>query len=165
MSANTLTVIVGIVGIVASYFLYLIGARKARAENGLLRQEMADTRSVLANYVHARSKEAEEKPETHPARSVTGALSDAAIEELLRASLGALVNERGDVDVTRLMREVVGVVGPSHISDALATLRRLRDQGVVSWDGADDDPSAVRTLHVRVAQSSDGAGVSSIGTG
>jgi hypothetical protein len=165
MNANTLTVIVGIAGIVASYLLYLVGARKARTENGRLHQEIADTRSVLASYVFARSNSSDKKAVTSPASSATDLLPDTAIEELLRASLGALVNERGDVDVTRLMREVAAVVGPSHIADALATIRRMRDQGVVWWDGGGDDLSGVRTLHVRVVRSAGDEDISNIGTG
>lgn len=165
MNANTLTVIVGVAGIVASYFLYMLGVRKAKVENDLLRQEIADTRSVLSEYVYARSKNSGKDAVTQAAGPATEVVSDIAIEELIRASLGALVNERGEVDVTRLMREVAAVVRPSDIRDAQATLRRLRDQGVVWWDGGDDDLSGVRTLHVRVVQRSDDGDPSSVGMG
>lgn len=74
---------------------------------------------------------------------------NAAIEELVRASLGALVNERGEVDMSRLMQEVSLAAGSQGMSAAFEALRRLRSRGVVDWDGSDESLPQVGTLHVQ----------------
>lgn len=161
INANLLTVMVGIAGILASYLLYLLGIRKAKAENDGLHSDIAAAREALQNLVRVRSKDSGRGGAATVASSATEPLSEAAAEELLRASLGALVNERGDVDMTRLRREIAAVVGPSHLTDVLSGLERLRAQGIIWWDGT-DDLTRVRLLHVRPAQRPDGADLPSI---
>ena len=180
MSANLLTLIVGIVGVLASYFFFWLGGRTTKGQNSELHNEIADLKSAISkseaetaevrsvnrhileriddgsivsrNVVRPRRPDDNLELQTSSRNSL---LSDVAVEELIRASLGALINERGDVDVARLRREVAAAVGPSYIASAMDVLRRMRDQGVVSWDG-DDDLSQVRTLHLMVPHATGG---------
>jgi hypothetical protein len=162
MGANTLTVVVGGVGVLCSaifpYYFYWLGGRKAKAQNSELRslisllvqQRISDRSPASSGAVQLDAPRSGVAPPSDAlADSV---LSDAALEELVRASLGALLNERGEVEMTRLLGEVGAVLGPSHMSDALSALRRLRAKGVVSWDDGDDDMSRVRTVRVVVVQ-------------
>lgn len=165
MSANILTLMVGIAGILAGYYFYFLGTRKAKAENARLHRDIAETNKVLSNLLRVRSEYSNGGVVTPSTASTNAPISDVAVEELLRAFLGALVNERGDVDKTRLMREVGAVLGPGRITGAVDVLRRLRDQGVVSWDENGDDLSRVRTLHVRVVQAPEDNDLSSVDKG
>ncbi len=166
MNENALTLTVGVAGILAAWWFpwwfYRSGLRKARAENASLHKEIAGAREVLQNFMQVRSRDAGRDVVESSASAASAPLSDAAVEELLRASLGALVNERGNVDMVRLKREVAAVVGASHLTDALAILRRLRDQGVVWWDNDADNLAQVPVLHVKVLRSTDDENLSRI---
>lgn len=163
MSANSLTVIVGVLGIavsaVLSYVFFWLGGRKSSAQNSELRslisilveRRIAD--QSRPSLDHAQSETTDQSHQLVVSRGSSDALlSDVALEELLRASLAALVDERGEVQMTRLLREVSAAVGSHHISDALNLLRRLRDQAVVSWEGSDDDLTKVSTVHVMLVE-------------
>lgn len=169
MSGNTATVVAGLAGIlvsiICSYVFYWLGGRDSHRQNSELMQEVAELRTLLSSFVqgiadrlpaaHALIKTAGGDKGVDPSvANLPKEATDIAMEELIRASLGALLNERGEVDMTRLLREVGGAVGPRHMAEAVAVLRRLRDQGVVSWGDA-EDLSQVRTVRVHIIQRPD----------
>lgn len=163
LSGNAAPLTLGVAGIVVSiacsWIFYCLGGRIARRQNVTLLKEINDLRRLLADYVHSMSERlgpADGEPGEQEASS-TGSAADAmshaepnaAVEELVRASLGALVNERGEVDMSRLMREVSLAIGPNGLSAAYDSLRLLRARGVVEWDASDESLSDVRTIHVQ----------------
>ena len=58
-----------------------------------------------------------------------------AIDLLVRASLGALLDERGEVDVMRLLDEVCTALGAPDPAVAISALCRLRADGAIDWEG------------------------------
>jgi hypothetical protein len=170
LSSNTATVIAGIAGILGSvacsYIFYWLGGRSSRRQNADLVGQIEGLRRLLANFVQGIS----ERPSKNDVRriaelthgdataaaTITKSLdtltSAAAVEELVRASLGALVNEKGEVDMSRVLREASHAVGPRRMPEVVRVLSRLRAQGVVSWDGGEPDPSQEQVIRVRPVQ-------------
>jgi len=60
----------------------------------------------------------------------------AATDMLVRASLGALLNEHGEVSVPRLLQELARDL-PDAEPSVLSSLEELKKSGRVSWDGDD----------------------------
>lgn len=175
-----------IIGIVASAiaaaFFYWLGAREARRQNAALRLQLADLseqgnvlKGMLAGTVQSFVQSATSANSSidapsvgaHPRRnqpatpqSATPDGETAAVDELVRGWLGALVNERGDVEVGRLLREVSRSLGAEHLTEVIDALGRLDRRGVIGWDG-DADVTRVQTVrlgsadaHHRLASSS-----------
>lgn len=94
-------------------------------------------------------------PMSGPAQRLPGAAGDAdagvspsALELLVRASLGTLLNERGEVQLSRLFQEVGEALGAPQYKETEQILRQLRAAGAIDWDGPDDlsGVQAVRVL-------------------
>jgi hypothetical protein len=165
LSGNAAPLTIGVAGIVVSvlcsWVFYWLGGRLMRRENGAFLKEINELRKLLADYVQSMSQRLDPtnlaqtgRAELLPTGAETGGAMkrsepNAAVEELVRASLGALVNERGEVDMSRLMREVSLATGTQDPSAAFEVLRRLRSGGVVEWDASDEFLPHVRTLHVQ----------------
>jgi hypothetical protein len=165
LSGNDLPITIGVAGIVVSivcsWVFYWLGGRITRRQNESLLKEINDVRKLLAGYVqsmserlgltsHVQEKAAERSSAGIQTADAPGdAEPNAAVDELVRASLGALVNARGEVDMSRLMRELSFAMGQQGLAAALRVLQRLRSGGVVEWDGSDESLPLVRTLHVQ----------------
>jgi hypothetical protein len=153
MSSNLLTILVGAIGVLAAvlctYIAYKVGARRAaeqkaelvcetnRQKSELVR-EFQDVSSVFSTLVAA--IEAGESPgggEPAPARRA---------ELVVRASLGTLLDERGEVRLQRLFDVVANAAGTPSRAETIRVLQRLRDHGLVDWHGAGDlrDADVVR---------------------
>ena len=81
------------------------------------------------------------------ALSLKSATSESALDVLIRASIGTLLNEHGEVSMPRLLREVAHRLpdaGPSAIS---SSLEELRQSGKVSWLGDDVMKAGVIRVH------------------
>jgi len=154
MSGNTLTIASAaagiVVGFLTSWWFTRTSKRASEAEQARLLKEISTLRSLLAGVAESVSKAAVPDVE-HALQSVRlpGGVADAvatslksaasasALDVLVRASIGGLLNEHGEVSVPRLLEAVAHDfpdASPSAISFSLDTLRRA---GKVSWLGDD----------------------------
>jgi hypothetical protein len=163
--AGAAPVTLGIAGIVVSvvcaWLFYWLGGRVGRRQNSALLKEISELRKLLAEYVQSMSErldttsllyEGHIEPSSEslePADTIGRSEPNVAIEELVRASLGALVNEKGEVEMSRLMREVSLAMGSQDPSVAFEVLRRLRPKGVVDWGTSDELLPQASTLYVQ----------------
>lgn len=155
MSANALTIIVGVVGflasVVSSGVFYRRGTRAAENQKAELLLALKQERNLLSRFVRSVAGQtayaALAEPRVQPVvadRSPSSAgaagpeASTSALELLVRASLGALLDERGRVQLARLFQEVGEALGTPHYEDTVQVLRQLRGTGAVDWDGPDD---------------------------
>ena len=69
--------------------------------------------------------------------SPTSAVSPSALDVIVRASLGALLDEHGEVNVPRLLREVTQRLPDASPSMISSSLEELRKAGRLSWPGDD----------------------------
>lgn len=172
MSGNLLTVLVGVVGVVASVICsadaYRRGKRNSMRENEELLHELAAHREgsreekeqlldeisaqrqilseVVARFaeVNGDNSELESRNEIDPAR-------DAAVGVLVRAVLGTLLNARGEVEFPRLLHEVSQAVGRPSFTDIATELIELRAEGVIDWRPAGSPVDQAQVIHVYAA--------------
>jgi hypothetical protein len=168
MSGATAT-LVGILGaILISVIFYWLGTRSARGEKQHLLSEIGELRSLVSNLIQELPERlpseddirkmiagtgASEATVVNVARTLETATADAAVEALVRASLGALLNHRGEVSLPRLMQEVGHAMGKPRYLEVAEVLRRLREDGLVDWDGDNADLSGIQIVRVKSAGS------------
>jgi hypothetical protein len=174
MSSDALTVLVGVIGIATSYLFYRLGVRSSDALVGQLRDRETRSFEEFTRVFERLTKEAAGRPQVEHAtprsqgsRTAQAQVSappetapDLSMDILVKASLGALQDARGNVSLRRLQREVAAVVHRPAMREVTAALRRLRAQGVVDWDGSDDDLGrtgvvAVNSLPATLSSSGD----------
>lgn len=157
MNGDVLTVTVGAAGVVASIICSSLafrrGAQQADSQKAELLLEIQEVRGVLSSF--ARGVARLRTPLPIPGRAVgdrhipqVADPDDDAVDLLVRASLGALLDERGEVRVQRLLDEVSSALGTPDHEVTVAALGRLRDVGSIDWDG-DDDLMGVQVICVR----------------
>jgi len=166
MSGNTLTVastVAGIVvGFLTSWWFSWSSKRHAQAERGILLNRIATLQGILSGVADSIKAKpiitgAEVDQALHPARlpdkvagdvatSLRSAASASTADVFVRASLGALLNEHGEVSVPRLLQEVAHALPEASLSSVLSSLEELRRSGRVSWSG--DDVSKARVIRV-----------------
>lgn len=140
------TTIVGIVAsVVIAYFFYWIGKRTSRAEKLELLDELSALRNLMANVTEQVRTGID--PARHLGR-VSAATEAATTEVIISAALGALVDERGEIAVSRLTREVSRALARPSGRDIEAALLRMREEGAVTWDGPPDSVEGVRRIRV-----------------
>jgi hypothetical protein len=171
MTGNVLTVAVGIAGVAASVVCSVGAFRWGTKQADRQKAELVDetnrqtaelsleidrVRRVLATFVRnvetSRTISRRGRRATRGDRA--GGTSDVdvepagTIELLARASLGALLDARGEVRVQRLLDETAATLGASSQAETIAALQHLREIGVVQWDGRTDltDVQSVRVL-------------------
>jgi hypothetical protein len=164
MSGNLLTVAVGVAGVLASVFCSVAAFRwgaeqadrqKAEVLNETKRQnaELLAELATLLRSLESDVTTTERHTAWLPSRVRRGAgpvsserQRSATTELLVRASLGALLDERGEVRLERLFGEVATALGAPSQARTIVALQRLRESGLVDWDGAPDlsDVSVVR---------------------
>jgi hypothetical protein len=81
--------------------------------------------------------------------SIRSAASASTVDVLVRARLGTLLNERGEVDVPRLLQEVTRALPDASLSSVLSSLEELRGTGRVSWSGDDIRKAGVIRVHAQ----------------
>jgi hypothetical protein len=161
VSGDALNLLLAAAGIISSAVLsvvfYRLGTRAADAQKAELLEELDGLRKMLANVVQrvagrdaapVRAPGATGPPTTGGGVALEGKDPDSAVELLVLASLGALLNERGEVSLPRLLREVGEALRRPSYQQVVAVLRRLRDEGSVDWDGA-TDLAGVEVVRVR----------------
>jgi len=79
--------------------------------------------------------------------SLKSATSEAALDVIILASIGTLLNEHGEVSIPRLLRDLAHRVPGASPSAISATLEELRQAGTVSWRGDDVMKAGVIRVH------------------
>jgi hypothetical protein len=183
VNGDTLTIVVGVAGVVvsvlSSVIAYRRGTQTAAKQQAKLLQTADEQQAELLQATDAQKAEIirvlEQRivilsewgrgvasrtatasvPTSGPAQRLPGAAGDAdagvspsALELLVRASLGTLLNERGEVQLSRLFQEVGEALGAPQYKETEQILRQLRAAGAIDWDGPDDlsGVQAVRVL-------------------
>jgi hypothetical protein len=171
MSGNLLTVLVGVAGLAAAIQCFRLGARQADRQhtellaetarhksdlgqqNVELGREVREVRSILAAFLREGGTQSRGHMHSVSLDRISPVprnqdASGSAVDLLVRASLGALLNERGEVHLQRLLDEVCATLGAASLADTIFVLQRLRSEGVVDWDGA-ADLSDAQVIRVR----------------
>jgi hypothetical protein len=120
------------------------------AEQARLLQEISTLRSLLASVAESAAKsvipdieqtlqsaELPDKVADEVTISLKSATSASALDVLVRASIGTLLNEHGEVSVPRLLREIAHAVPDASPSAISVSLEELGHAGKVSWLGDD----------------------------
>lgn len=166
MSGNTLTIVstaAGIVvGFLTSWWFTRSGRRDAQAEEARLLKEISTLQEKVSTQQGLLSGIAESAPRIEQAlqsarlsdqaasavaTSRKSATSAPALDVLVRASLGALLNEHGEVSVPRLLRAVTRGLPDASSSSIASSLEELRKAGKVSWSGDDVIKAGVVRVH------------------
>lgn len=161
MSSDLLTIAVGVAGVLASVLCsaaaFRWGAQQADRQKTELLLRIHELQSMLSGLVRGIESGATATggpTVPWPSSSYRGshisseAECSPATELLVRASLGALLDERGEVRLQRLLDEVASALGSPSQAGTIFALQRLRETGVVDWDGA-ADLSDVQVVRVR----------------
>lgn len=150
MTGDTLTVVLAVVGIIVGFMTSWWFSRWSNRRSA---KEISTLKSVLSGIIESvktepiitgaevdRALESARFPDK-VADAVVASLrlttSPSKIDVLVRASLGALLNEHGQVSVLRLLKEVTNAFPDASPSSVVASLEELRKTGKISW--SDDD--------------------------
>ena len=165
VSGNTLTIVSTVAGIAFGVVTSWWFTRSSKRDSDAKQESLASRISTLQGVLSEVADSVAKKPITprngselqpvlvagHDANVVKAspqpATSASALDVVVRASLGALLDEHGDVSVPRLLRAVtqrLPDVSPSLIS---SSLERLRSAGKLSWPGDDVMKAGVITIH------------------
>jgi len=141
-----------IVGFLTSWWFTRSSKRHAEAERVILLKEISTLRSLLSGVAESvtkpiisdvsvdqalRSAQLPDRVAEAVVTSLKSASSASTVDVFVRASLGALLNEHGEVSVSRLLREVAHALPDATPSSIVASLEELRRSGRVSWSGDD----------------------------
>ena len=161
MSGNTLAIVLAaagiVVGFLTSWWFTRSTLRDAKATAAKQQEEMARQHEEISTLRGLLSGVAESvaKPITPDiekalqsarlsdqvanavATSLKSATSASTLDVLVRASLGALLNEHGEVSVPQLLRTVARARPDASPSSISSSLEELRTAGKVSWSGDD----------------------------
>jgi hypothetical protein len=157
MSGDVLTVLVGLVGVLvsvgASAGTYRLGKRTSLVENAELLAEISALRGILSSVVQRISSPDSDtgiqghlRPESWLATEPPSADNTANV--VVRAVLGSLVNEKGEVAFHRLLREVSLAMGHPSFAEVAEVLTQLRGEGFADWYPDEPDLAGVETIHV-----------------
>ena len=166
MSGNMLTIVGTVAGIVAGLLTSWLFTRSSRrdgqAEEARLLKEISTLQEKVSTQQGLLSGIAESAPRIERAlqsarssaqaasavaTSLKSAPSAPALDMLVRASLGALLNEHGEVSVPRLLRAVTRGLPDASPSSISSSLEELRKAGKVSWSGDDVMKAGVVRVH------------------
>jgi predicted component of type VI protein secretion system len=93
------------------------------------------------------SAQSSDEPAGAVAISLSSVASTSALDALIRASLGTLLNEHGEVSVSRLLQAVTHAIPDLGLSSIVSSLEGLRRDGKVSWPGDDLRKAEVIKVH------------------
>lgn len=166
MSANTLTVVSTVAGIVVgfmtSWWFTRSSKLQADADRVVLLKEISTLRSLLNGVAESvikpistsvgvdqalRSAQLPDKVADTVARSIRSAASVSGTDVFVRATLGSLLDEHGEVSVSRLLRNVTHALPDAGLPSILSSLEELRKAGRVSWSGDDVRKAGVIKVH------------------
>ena len=141
MSGNTLTVVLTLAGIAAgavvSWWFARRGSRELQRSNRDLQRSFDAQQSILAEIKQMQSSQLPDTAAGDVVTPLRSAEQTAATDMLVRASLGALLNEHGEVSVPRLLGELARDLPAAAEPSVLSSLEELKKSGRVSWDGDD----------------------------
>jgi hypothetical protein len=166
VSSNMLTIAstaAGIVvGFLSSWWFSRSSQRHSQAERETLMTKIATLQGLLSGVAESisarptmaggqadqvvRDARLPDKVADEVGASVRSAESVSNADVFVRASLGALLNEHGEVSVPRLMQEVTHALPGMSSSSIVSSLEALRRSGRVSWSG--DDPRKADVIKV-----------------
>lgn len=163
MSANMLTIVSAVAGIVVgfvtSWWFSRSAKRASQKEQASLHEEISILRGLLSSVADSVTKPGIEEagllraqPVGQPAAAATTSLSPAptsTVDVLVRASLGTLLNEHGEVSVPRLFRTVAHALPEESTSSISSSLEELRKAEKISWEGDDVRKAGVIKVHVK----------------
>lgn len=169
MSGDTLTVVSAVAGIIVgfltSWWFSRSSMRHAEAERVILVERISALQSLLSGVAESIMTrpiitDADVDQALQSARlpgmvagdvatSIRSAASASTIDVLVRASLGALLNERGEVSVPRLLQEVARALPDASLSSVQSSLEELRRTGRVSWSGDNLSKAGVIRVHAQ----------------
>jgi hypothetical protein len=166
VSSNTLTVVSTIAGIIlgflTSWWFTRSSKRSAEAERGILLNEISALRSLLASVAESVTKPIVSNvgaDQTQQSSRVPNEVAEVVVASprpdesvspvdlVVRASLGALLNEHGEVSLARLLREVAHSLPDVSPSAVISSLEDLRKTGRVSWSGDDVRKAGIIRVH------------------
>jgi hypothetical protein len=170
MNGDVLTVVstlVGIaVGLLTSWWFTRSGKRAAQEDNVRLHNDNVSLHKEVSAMKNLLSGLAESAANTTTpnveqvlqsagladkaiatATSLSPAASASALDVLVRASLGTLLNEHGEVSVPQLFRAVAHSVPDAGLPSVVLSLEELRKAGKISWSGDDVRKAGVIRVH------------------
>jgi hypothetical protein len=137
VGGDVLTIVVGLAGIlvsvVASADAYRRGKRAAKAEKEELLGEITAQREMLSAVVQQFSAVASGAAAEASSAGASAAGAETAANVVVRAALGTLLNESGEVAFHRLLQEVSHALGHPSFSEVAEVLQGMRDDGLVEW--------------------------------
>lgn len=140
VSGNTLTVVLTLAGIAAgavvSWWFARRSSRELQRSNRDLQRSFDAQQSILAEIKQMQSSQLPDTAAGDVVTPLRSAEQTAATDMLVRASLGALLDEHGEVSVPRLLQELARDL-PDAEPSVLSSLEELKKSGRVSWDGDD----------------------------
>jgi hypothetical protein len=152
VSGNTLTVVLTLAGIVfggvISWWFARAGKRDLQRSFRDLQGSFAAQQSLLVEL--RQTLQSSRLPDTAAGNVVPplrSAEPTAATDALVRASLGALLNEHGEVSVPRLLQELARDLPAAAEPSVLSSLEELRKSGRVSWQGDDVRKAGIIKVH------------------
>lgn len=163
MSGNLLTIISSVAGIalgfLTSWWFARAGRVAAKSDRTDLLNEVSTLRDLLNGVVE--SIAGPDDPPRHHGVSASRINASAPtidlagdkraenkLDILVRASLGTLLDERGQVSPQRLLRQVGHALPGASFNEIAASLEGLRRSGKVSWDG--NDVRGAETIRVHI---------------
>lgn len=171
MSGNTLAIVSTVVGIVVGFMTswwFTRSSKRASQEDNIrlhndnvsLRNEVSAMKNLLSGLSESavnpiisnveRALQSAVLPNEAIATVATPlgpAASTPALDVLVRASLGTLLNEHGEVSVPQLFRAVAHSRPDARHSSVLSSLEELRKAGKISWSGEDVRKAGVIRVH------------------
>jgi len=145
-----------VVGFLTSWWFSRSSKRQAEANTSALQSLFSDVAESMTSKPIITGVEVDQalraarlpdKVAGDVATSLSSATSASTIDVLVRASLGALLNEHGEVSVPRLLQEVARALPDASLSSVLSSLEELRKAGRVSWSGDDVRKAEVIKVH------------------
>jgi len=166
VSGNMLAIVLAVAGIlvgfVTSWWFTRSSKRNAEEERVILQKEISALRGLLSDVAESaiRSTATESGIDKVPqatrvpvkvpdsaAASPPSTAATSTIDVLVRTSLGALLNEHGEVSVPRLFREVTHALPDASLPSIVSSLEELRKAGRISWSGDDVRKAEVIRVH------------------
>jgi hypothetical protein len=166
VSGNTLTILAAVagivVGILTTWFFTWSSKRDSDEKQESLLKETSTLRGLFKDVEESIARsitpqvEKAAQPAGYPGQvgnlaemSPESARSASALDALVRASLGTLLDEHGEVRVPRLLRAVTERLPDASPSQIFSALERLRKAGRVSWTGDDLMKADVIKIHTQ----------------
>jgi hypothetical protein len=151
MSTDTLAIVLAVAGIIVGGAISWVFTRAAERDASSKQQKLISTLHSMFEDVADRFAEPTTpgsgkalRPPDLPARganvleaSPQPATSSSALDVIVRASLGSLLDEHGEVSVPRLLRALAQRLPDASPPLISSSLQELRNAGRLTWSGDD----------------------------